>query len=142
MDAILHEVRLLRQAIDTVARAHVVAQVSVGRLHIKEQRMAVASQRLSSITAQLSSATENAARGAATIARLEDERPVDVTQHAERQQTLEFLKSDQARYEAMRARLAAEQQDAAHALAIEQAQWAMINQRLDDVERTLAPKRN
>lgn len=140
---VLHELRLLRQAIETLARANAVAHVSVGRLHIQEQRMMAASARLNDVTERLSMVIDGAAESTARIAALEEDTTVlDAVQQADRRRTVEYLKQELTQFEVRRLRLTAEQRDAAHALAIEQGNWVAINQRLDDVERTLTPKPN
>ncbi len=138
--SLLTEVRGLRAAMENLASAGPRVQLAMGRLQLQEQRVNTALRRLDDVhdkrvqaereLAQLRSEVE---RGQETVER--------ITEPGERQAVemqVKRLKAEIARASNDVQRLTAEEADAATAVTTEQNRWTEINQRLEELERTLA----
>ena len=135
---LLSEVRLLRQAIETLAGANARVQIVFGRLTLQEQRTANAAKRLDEIRAELRKVTQQLAMmsdQAEALERMQGRKPEEIDQAAKEGGMLKRL-LDQL--DAERLRLTAEEADAAAALNQEQGRWSDLNRQLEDLERALA----
>lgn len=141
--ALLNEVRLLRQAIEQLAGNGARVQIAFGRLQLQEQRTAAAARRLEDLRAHLarlaSQATETAERlkdfeGLATTGTRTPEEEADL------REMQKMMTRELRRTEAERARLTAEESEAASVLANEQGRWSDLNRQLEELERSLAPR--
>jgi uncharacterized membrane protein YccC len=142
--ALLNEVRLLRQAIEQLAGNGARVQIVFGRLQLQEQRTTAAARRLEDLRANLTrlayQATEMAERikdldAAAGSSRRTPE------EEAEMREAVTMMSREWRRMESERTRLAAEESEAASALATEQGRWSDLNRQLEELERSLSPSR-
>ncbi len=128
--ALLSEVRLLRQALEQLASNGTRVQIAFGRLQLQEQRTATAARRLEEVRANLTrltyQATEAAERlkGVEALAAAGRHTPEE---ESEMREAVTFMARELRRVEAERARLAAEESEAAATLANEQGRWSDVN---------------
>ena len=135
---LLTEVRLLRQAIQSMVSANARVQIVFGRLTLQEQRTATAAKRLDETKAALRKVTQELAAlsdQAERMARMEGRKPEDAEQAAKEGGMMKRLVQQM---EAERVRLVTEEGDAANELNQEQARWSELNRQLEDLERALA----
>jgi cell division septum initiation protein DivIVA len=141
--ALLNEVRLLRQAIEQLAGNGTRVQIAFGRLQLQEQRTATAARRLEDVRANLTRLTYQATE---TAERLKDVEGLGTTgnrtpeEEADLREMQKMMTRELRRIEAERARLIAEEVDAASVLASEQGRWSDLNRQLEELERSLAPR--
>jgi len=140
---LLAEVRLLRQAIESLTGVNARVQIVFGRLQLQEQRTSNASQRYDL-------AREAAARIAREIALQNDQlkelenaindgrrKPEEIEQlRAESRSTTRGIE----RMEQERVQLAANETDAANVLNQEQGRWSDLNRQLEELERLLVKR--
>lgn len=145
LPALLAEVRGLRAAMEQMASAGTRVQLALGRLQLQEQRVNNLLRRMESLRAQLAGTQQNEERIRQDAARMEEflkradsqDRPDD-RRAAERQ--LRDLKDDHARVAADVQRLQVEESGVTQELTMEQGRWSEINQRMEELERTLTRK--
>jgi chromosome segregation ATPase len=118
-------------------------QLAIGRLQLQEQRVNTLVRRADGLQETILSKqrelTETQDRRGALEQQLERNTvPADVRPQLEFE--LNRVKKDGARMAADIQRLQAEQSDVAAQVASEQARWVDINQRLEELERTLERK--
>ena len=144
LTSLLAEVRGLRAAMEQVASSGPRVQLAMGRLQLQEQRVTAAVRKLddlhdrridaerdiAQIRAQLVQSQEMVERMAADA----PERPTFESQNKALKEGIALRAADVQR-------LSAEEVDAAAALSAEQSRWNEINQRLEELERALAPRR-
>ena len=140
---LLAEVRLLRQAIESLAGVNARVQIVFGRLQLQEQRT-------SSAAARLEQAREASAKMASEIANLhEQEKSIEaaISDGRRKPEEIEQVKAEAAmtarlieRLEQERLRLVTNENDAANALNQEQGRWSDLNRQLEDLERALVKK--
>lgn len=138
---LLTEVRLLRQAIESLTGVNARVQIVFGRLQLQEQRTSSAVQRLDQ-------AREAAAKLASEIASLTDQQKmIEATINDGRRtpEEIEHAKAESAmtarlieRLEQERLRLVTNENDAANVLNQEQGRWSDLNRQLEELERALA----
>jgi hypothetical protein len=142
--ALLNEVRLLRQAIEQLAGNGTRVQIAFGRLQLQEQRTATAARRLEDLRANLTRLTHQATE---TADRLKDFEGLATTgnrkpeEEADLREMQKMMTRELRRVEAERARLTAEESEAASVLANEQGRWSDLNRQLEELERSLPPRR-
>jgi chromosome segregation ATPase len=137
---LLAEVRLLRQAIESLTGVNARVQIVFGRLQLQEQRTSTAAKRLEEV--RLSST-----RAAAAVAETSDhlkELEQTINDARRKPEEIEQLKAESAmmtrqleRMDQDRLRLVADETDAANALNQEQGRWSDLNRQLDELERAL-----
>ncbi|HEX6164491.1 MAG TPA: hypothetical protein VFZ31_14070 [Vicinamibacterales bacterium] len=135
---LLTEVRLLRQAIQTMAGSNARVQIVFGRLTLQEQRTANAAKRLDDKREALRKITQEIAMLSAqaeTLERMQGRKPEDAPQ-AEKEGGM--LTRMVQQMEAERLRLVTEEADAANELSQEQGRWSDLNRQLEELERALA----
>jgi len=137
---LLTEVRLLRQAIESLTGVNARVQIVFGRLQLQEQRTSSAAQRFDQ-------AREASAKYAQEIAGMTDHlKELEATINDNRRKPEEI---EQARMESTmmsrqlermdqeRLRLVANETDAANTLNQEQGRWSDLNRQLEELERLL-----
>jgi hypothetical protein len=142
LPALLVEVKGLRAAMEQMASAGPRVQLSVGRLQLQETRMNGMIRRLDTVRDALANARRDVERlqGAMKMFDGEARKPGDPPEE-EATAMLAGMKAELTAGQAAVNRLAAEEQQLSNDLAVEQARWVDINQRLDELERALATKR-
>jgi hypothetical protein len=141
--ALLQEVRLLRQAIESLAGTNARVQIVFGRLQLQEQRAATTARRLddvrealAKVVGQVSQMTELLQRHEAT-----DLSGLDPKEREAVPLRIRSLKAELSILETERVRLVTQEADAANQLAVEQNTWSDLNRSLDELERSLTPPR-
>jgi chromosome segregation ATPase len=139
--ALLVEVRGLRAAMVQMASVGPSIQLAMGRLQLQEQRINTLVRRADGLRDALVAAHKQA--GALQDRLGNGQRELEGDPAPERRshllrEVLPVLKQELARATAEIQRLQAEESDAASQVASEQARWAEINQRLEELDRALA----
>ena len=140
MNLLLAEVRGLRVAMERQASVGSRIQLTIGRLTIEEQRVTRLSNQLDAIREQLSNAGGGMKERLAEIDRnltMEADPAKRAVLESEQQQ----IKLAVATSAPMEQQLRDRENEAAQALATEQARWSALNSHLDELERSLAPVR-
>ena len=139
LPALLTEVKGLRAAMEQIASGSTQAQLLVGRLQLQEGRVTSMIRRLDTVRDNLAQARTGFNQLAASIKMLEvgeaGEKPGE-----EPNGIVAGLKSQVEAAKANVDRLAAEELQLTADIATEQQRWIAINQRLDELERTLAKR--
>lgn len=133
------EIRGLRQEIAETARASLKLQLLTARVQAQEQRI-IHLDRQRAEAATRRSGAEQARNEKADQIRDLAGRELSTLTPAHRRDievTLARYKQEVATDDTLVAQLQAEEADAANALAQEQGRWADLNQRLEDLERSL-----
>lgn len=140
MDALVAEIRALRQAVERSGIAGARAQVALGRLQLQENRLATLGRqalesriRLQNAILQLTDTQVQVAR----LARSVDE-TVTAEQRREVEAALEERKASLKQLQSHVNQLRTEEGEASSALSAEQARWSDFNERLEALERALA----
>ena len=153
MPALLAEVRGLRAAIEQMSSSASRVQLALGRLQLQEQRLNAANGRLAEIRNQLAGAQRRAAELQEQVTELESmmsgqrelPRP-DAKTNADdlRRAITEQLHAAQREVGTANAdvqRLTIQENALANDVSTEQSRWSDLNQRLEDLERSLLPVR-
>lgn len=141
--ALLQEVRLLRQAIETLVGTNARVQIVFGRLQLQEQRTATTARRLEDVRSALSKVVGQIAQMTESLQRYE-ELDLAALEPRLREQipgSIRSVKSELQLLETERLRLATQESDAANQLALEQNTWNDLNRSLDELERSLTQPR-
>jgi hypothetical protein len=141
--ALLQEVRLLRQAIETLAGTNARVQIVFGRLQLQEQRTATTARRLADVREALSKVVGQVAHTTELLQRYEgmDLNGLDPKEREAVPLRIGSLKAELSAFETERLRLVTQEADAANQLGLEQNTWSDLNRSLDELERSLAPPR-
>ena len=141
--AIVQEVRLLRHALETLARSGVGAQIASQRLQIFEQRRLAAFNELTDVTREHAMITGAIESAGSQIKNVEDRmlHDPDPKRRAESTDQLEYLKQHLESLESRLPKLARELADAEQRLALAQADWDALSQKLDHLERVVSGQR-
>jgi hypothetical protein len=139
LPALLVEVRGLRAAMEQMASGSTQAQLLVGRLQLQEARVTSMIRRLDTVRDNLAGARAAYNQIAGSLGMLERSAPGDTSQH-DKDDILPSLKAQVAAAKDNVDRLAAEELQLTADIAVEQQRWTAINQRLDDLERTLTKR--
>ena len=143
--ALLVEVRGLRAAMEQMASVGPSIQLAMGRLQLQEQRINTLVRRADGLHEALASAHKQAAELQDRLGHAQREVEGDTSpewrSHLLRE-VLPVLKQELARATGGIQRLQIDESDAAAQVASEQARWAEINQRLEDLDRALTRVRN
>ncbi len=140
---LLAEVRLLRQSIEALAGTNARVQIVFGRLQLQEQRTSRAEDRLAAARQSLVESSSNASMMAEQIKAMEakvDTARLPPDQLEQLRVQVNMLKRESERSENERARMVADEADAAAALNLEQGRWSDLNRQLEELERALAAK--
>lgn len=133
------EIRALREEITETARASLRLQLLTTRIQAQEQRIIYLDRQRAEAVTRRSSA-EQARNAIAT--QIQTFAGVDTSKLTEEQRRemepmIAVFKKQVATHDSLVAQLEREEIDAANALAQEQGRWADLNQRLEDLERSL-----
>jgi hypothetical protein len=140
LPALLQEVKGLRAAMEQMATSNAHAQLLVGRLQLQESRM-------NSMIRRLDTVRDERAKAQATYDQISDSlKMLDAGQmpngmpEGDREHLLGGLKQEVASAKSAVDRWTTEETQLTNDLTAEQARWIEINQRLDELERTLAKR--
>jgi chromosome segregation ATPase len=143
LPALLAEVRGLRAAMEQMASAGPRVQLFVSRLQLQEGRISAMIRRLDSVRENLASEQHELANAQEGIKRFESELASGTAagqQREELQQAVPRWRREVTERRATVARLTAEETQLTAELTAEQGRWTDINQRLDELERTLSKR--
>jgi chromosome segregation ATPase len=139
LGALLVEVRGLRSAIEQMASVGPSIQLAMGRLQLQEQRINTLVRRADVVRDALAAAHKRAGELRDRLSSLQQalEDSTDSTHRSAIEGELPNLKQELGRATAEVQRLQTEESDTATQVSSEQARWAEINQRLEELDRTL-----
>jgi chromosome segregation ATPase len=141
---LLAEVRLLRQAIESLAGTNARVQIVFGRLTLQEQRTANAAKRLDDARTALRKMTEEIANLTEHARDIENAQSDTRRKPEELEQVRQegmMLKRVLEQMESERVRLSGDEAEASSALNQEQGRWSDLNRQLEELERALAKQR-
>ena len=145
LPALLTEVRGLRAAMEQMAAAGPRVQLALGRLQLQEQRVNTLLRRLETVRDSLASAERELLQHQNQLATFEAMRDRSLEPNhpprEEIEQMLKNFKNEASRASAEVQRLTAEETSIAGEIATEQARWTDLNQRLEELERSLGSVR-
>jgi chromosome segregation ATPase len=140
LPALLQEVKGLRAAMEQMASGSTQAQLLIGRLQLQEGRVTSMIRRLDTVRDNLAGAQTQYNQIAGSLGMLErNDEPASVSAK-EKDDILPALKAQVAAAKANVDRLTAEELQLSADIATEQQRWVAINQRLDELERSLAKR--
>ena len=140
LGALLVEVRGLRSAIEQMASVGPSIQLAMGRLQLQEQRINTLVRRGDLVRDALTAEHKRAAELRDRFGNLQRalEESTEPLHRSNIEGQLPMIKQDLARATAEVQRLQTEESEAAAQVSSEQARWAEINQRLEELDRALA----
>ena len=146
LPSLLVEVRGLRAAIEQMASAGPRVQLALGRLQLQEQRLNTLLMKLDGIREKLAMSQRQATQNQLQLEQVENavrDAPNAPTAEERKEAThmLAALKSEIANSQAEIQRLTVEEASASADVANEQNRWNELNQRLEELERTLGRSR-
>ena len=141
---LLVEVRGLRLAMERAATVGARIQLLVARVQMQEQRIAELSRRAVTVREELSRIDAGVAQQAMMIKQVE--RSVSSGQHTPEEQRemesmMEMHKQQIAITDKRRQQLMAEDASLAQQIAADQGRWSDVNGQLDELERSLTPRK-
>jgi chromosome segregation ATPase len=141
LPALLIEVRGLRTAIEQMVSAGPRVQLTLGRLQLQEQRVDTVVRRLETVRGKLVEKQDNYNQVQQALTEMDDavSQPPQPGQApaAELKQMQIHLRREVAQLAGDVQRLTAEESSVAAELATEQGRWTDLNQRMEELERTL-----
>ena len=140
LPALLQEVKGLRAAMEQMATSNAHAQLLVGRLQLQESRMNSMIRRLDTVRDEHAKAQAAYEQIRGSIKVLEGDRSPNDPPQEERDQILAQFKRQVDSAKTSTDRWAAEEAQLTADLTAEQARWIDINQRLDELERSLTKR--
>jgi hypothetical protein len=140
LPALLQEVKGLRAAMEQMATSNAHAQLLVGRLQLQEGRMSGMIRRLDTVRDEHAKAQIAYDHIKGSLQMLGGDHPPNELPQEERDGMLAGLKHELESAKAAVDRWAAEETQLTSDLSAEQARWVEINQRLDELERSLAKR--
>jgi chromosome segregation ATPase len=141
LPALLTEVRALRAAMEQMASAGPRVQLFVSRLQLQEGRMNTMIRRLDTLHENLATAQREMEKATEDVKQMEASAAGPNAQdRAEAAAVLPHVKRLLTERKSTIARLTAEEAQMTQELTAEQARWTDINQRLDELERTLSKR--
>src|SRR5262245_58753397 len=140
LPALLTEVKGLRAAMEQMASGSTQAQLLIGRLQLQEGRVTSMIRRLDTVHDNLAAARTQYDQMSGAVKLLQNGAEAGDGPPEEQNGILQGLKSQLAAAKTNVDRLAAEEIQLAGDIAGEQQRWIAINQRLDELERTLAKR--
>jgi chromosome segregation ATPase len=141
--ALLVEVRGLRAAMEQMASAGPRVQLALGRLQLQEQRVNTLVRRLEEVRASLAQARRELDPLAERTARFErlSREAAEPEIRRESEEQLKGLKTEVTRANLEVQRLQNEEAALSQDISAEQGRWTEINQRLEELERSLGRNR-
>jgi hypothetical protein len=140
LPALLTEVKGLRAAMEQMASGSTQAQLLVGRLQLQEGRVTSMIRRLDTVRDNLAGARKEHDQILGAMRMLGQSDDANASNDKDAEGVLAGLKSQVAASKANVDRLTAEEMQLTADIAGEQQRWIAINQRLDDLERSLAKR--
>jgi chromosome segregation ATPase len=137
LPALLSEVKGLRAAMEQMASAGPRVQLALGRLQLQEQRVNTLMARLQTVRDRLASTQRQVAQQQHQAERFESAAKSNPAERAEVEEMLAMFKDDMAASAAEIQRLTIEEASIAADIAMEQARWTDLNQRLEELEVSL-----
>jgi chromosome segregation ATPase len=137
LPALLQEVRGLRAAMEQMATSNTHAQLLVGRLQLQESRMNSMIRRLDTVRDERAKAQTAYEHIKGSLQMLEGDHAPNDMPASDKDNVLAGLKHEMESAKAAVDRWVAEETQLTSDLTAEQARWIDINQRLDDLERSL-----
>jgi hypothetical protein len=137
LPALLQEVKGLRAAMEQMATSNAHAQLLVGRLQLQEGRMNGMIRRLDTVRDDLAKADGEYAQITGALKTLQGDSSPSEIPEKDRDTAVGGLRQEVQRVKANVERLRAEEAQLTSDLTAEQARWVDINQRLDELERSL-----
>jgi len=137
LTALLQEVKGLRAAMEQMATSNAHAQLLVGRLQLQESRMNSMIRRLDTVRDEHAKAQTAYDHIKGSLQMLEGDHAPNDMPAGDKDNVLAGLKHEMESAKAGVDRWAAEEAQLTSDLTAEQARWIDINQRLDDLERSL-----
>jgi len=140
LPALLVEVKGLRAAMEQMASGGSQAQIVVGRLQVQEHRVTSLIDRLDAVHDSLDSARSELDMASRSLQAYERNDALTGLSQADRADELSLMKSQIAAARQRVDKLVAEETRLTADVGTEQDRWMAINQRLDDLERSLAKR--
>jgi len=140
LPALLQEVRGLRAAMEQMATSNAHAQLLVGRLQLQESRMNSMIRRLDTVRDERAKAQTAYEHIKGSLQMLEGDHAPNDMPAGDKDNVLAGLKHEMESAKAAVDRWVAEETQLTSDLTAEQARWIDINQRLDELERSLTKK--
>lgn len=142
LSALLVEVRQLRIAMERSATTAPQIQLLGTRLSVQNERLARAGHDHDSVKQELDEVSALAAQLSARISELESRAPQELNPQLQRAfaQEQAAAKEQVSALTAREQRLTVRESELAAVLGSEQTQWAELNRRVDDVERSLGAR--
>ena len=139
LPALLTEVRGLRAAMEQMASAGPRVQLALGRLQLQEQRLSMLLMKQDATRGSLAGTQQQLAQHQGRLADLEgnERNNADANVRREVEQMIIMVKREIATTSSEVQRLTAEESSISADVASEQARWNELNQRLEELERTL-----
>jgi len=141
LSALLVEVRGLRAALEQMASAGPRVQLAFGRLQLQEQRIAEMSRKLDATRANLASSRQQADQHQQLVKAFEDgtllREVADPAERRELENHVKAMKGEMLRVDRDIQRLQGEEASLLQDITAEQGRWTDINQRLEELERSL-----
>jgi hypothetical protein len=141
LTALLTEVHALRLAMEQAATLAPRVQLTLARLNIEEQRIALLAGQLDQVRREMSAASLEGQKLADRIPEIEKglQTAADPQTRRSWEYEQENVKRQVAAQARLEQRLRERENEAAQALSTEQARWVDLNARLDELERLLGP---
>ena len=141
--ALLDEVRGLRAAMERAATVGARIQLLVARVQMQEQRIAEASRRAATIRDEVSGLDMQIAQQSSMLKQFERAGPSNRSADEQREieSMLEMQKQQVVVSEKRRQDLIAEEALLAQQIAADQSRWSDVNNQLDELERSLTPRK-
>ena len=137
LPALLQEVHGLRAAMEQMASSNAHAQLLVGRLQLQENRMNGMIRRLDTVRDDLAKAEREYAQISGALKTLEGDHSPSEMPEKDRDTAVGGLRQQVLYVKAEVDRLRGEEAQLTSDLTAEQSRWIDINQRLDELERSL-----
>ena len=140
LPALLQEVHGLRAAMEQMATSNAHAQLLVGRLQLQESRMNSMIRRLDTVRDERAKAQVNYDLIKGSLQMLEGDHSPNEMPQGDKDNVLGGLKHELESAKAAVDRWAVEETQLTSHLTAEQGRWIEINQRLDELERSLVKR--
>jgi chromosome segregation ATPase len=138
MQALVSELRALRADLNRIAGANIRSNLLVGRLQLQEQRTIALSRQLETVQQELAGIAQERSSLEDRLQEVEESTSMKQEEREQLQIALrQQLKQNQRREQQLRQ----QESSLSGVVADEQARWTDFSSRLDELERTLIPRR-
>jgi archaellum component FlaC len=143
LPALLAEVRALRLAMEQMAAAGPRVQLVMGRLQLQEQRLNDARRKLDEAHDSIANLERESGEARDRMSLMEEtaQRTAEPTERDALSAQVKQFKAILAQKAADIQRLRDQEAELTGVVAMEESRWTEISQRLDELERSLAPRR-